>query len=197
MGDFATGAYAAEFDADSGRVTLTRDGKVGSHGRQHAVRLTKNFYFLAEADRLEITYELRTTDGSTVSTHFAIENSFSFQAGHAHDRYLLIDSQRPSDSFLDSVGSHQQVSSVGMVDDWRGLAVVLQSQQTGEIWHHPIHTVSLSEAGFEKVYQGTTILNCFHISISPEPMQMKFTLHAGSKESVLREIASSALAGNF
>ncbi|MBK7142388.1 MAG: DUF1926 domain-containing protein [bacterium] len=197
LGDFATGAYAAEFDADSGRVTLTRDGKVGSHGRQHAVRLTKNFYFLEEADRLEITYELRTTDGSTVSTHFAIENSFSFQAGHAHDRYLLIDSQRPSESFLDSVGSHQQVSSVGMVDDWRGLAVVLQSQRAGEIWHHPIHTVSLSEAGFEKVYQGTTILNCFHISISPEPMQMKFTLHAGSKESVLREIASSALAGNF
>ena len=43
----------------------------------------------------------------------------------------------------------------------------------------PIFTVSLSEGGFEKVYQGTTFLNVFELTLGSEPIEITFRLHAG------------------
>lgn len=197
LGDFVTGKYEFHIDPDLGQVRLTRAGSVKQHGHTHSVRVTKTFQFYSEDDKLEVTYELQALDGSSFPARFAVENNFSFQAGHAYDRYILINGQRPAESFLDSIGAHAQASSAGMVDDWRGLAVVVRSHQAADIWHHPIQTVSLSEAGFEKVYQGTTLIHCFHLTVTPEPSILRLTLYAGAKEAVLRGTSESAMAGNF
>lgn len=74
---------------------------------------------------------------------------------------------------------------------------MIRSQQTADIWHHPIQTVSLSEAGFEKVYQGTTLIHCFALAVTPEPSVLRLTLFAGAKDAVLRGTSESAMAGNF
>ena len=34
----------------------------------------------------------------------------------------------------------------------------LQSEQDAEIWRTPVETVSLSEAGFERVYQSSSVV---------------------------------------
>jgi alpha-amylase len=189
-GDFVLGSYQYETD-QRGQVRLFRNGQVRSVDGSHAIRIAKSFHFDPSTERIDITYELNTTDHSELSSCFAIENNFSFQAGHAHDRYLLIDGQRPSESFLDSVGSHAQARGVGMVDEWRGLAVAVWSQIPCNIWHHPIYTVSLSESGFEKVYQGTTLVHVYHVKLSSQPVTLRLTLHAGTIETVLR--ATNAL----
>jgi hypothetical protein len=79
-----------------------------------------------------------------------------------------------------------------MVDAWRRLAVAVLSHKLCDIWHHPIYTVSLSEAGFEKVYQGTTLLHVYALQLSSQPVTLRLTLHAGSKERVLRAINALA-----
>lgn len=196
MGDFVAGQYDYEFDQSVGRVTLSRIGRVKVHGHSHQVKVAKSFLFETEADKFEVRYELQTVDGSSLSTILAIENNFSFQAGHAHDRYVLIDGERPTDSYLDSVGSHTEAKSVGMVDEWRGLAVLLHSSQACDILHHPIHTVSLSEAGFEKVYQGTTLVQRYRVSLSSEPTIIRLTLCAGTREDVMRQAAEMASVGS-
>ena len=67
-----------------------------------------------------------------------------------------------------------------MVDEWRGLAVAVSAKESAEIWHHPIYTVSLSEGGFEKVYQGTTLVHLFTLNLSSQPTRLTLTLLAGT-----------------
>jgi hypothetical protein len=45
-----------------------------------------------------------------------------------------------------------------LVDEWQGVAISLQAPAAAEFWIAPIETVSDSEAGFERVYQGSQIL---------------------------------------
>ena len=82
-----------------------------------------------------------------------------------------------------------------MVDEWRGLAVLLHSNLGCDVLHHPIHTVSLSEAGFEKGYQGTTLVQSYRLSLTPEPTVIRVTLCAGAREEVIRQAAALASVG--
>ncbi|UCD64798.1 MAG: DUF1926 domain-containing protein, partial [Candidatus Zixiibacteriota bacterium] len=59
------------------------------------------------------------------------------------------------------------------------IGLSLSSDTACDIWHLPIFTVSLSEGGFEKVYQGTTFLNRFSLTLSREPVRLCFRLAAG------------------
>ena len=107
------------------------------------------------------------------------ENNFNFQAGHAEDRFIMVDNRRNENSFLDSLGQYGHASSYVVTDQYRNIAVALISDRPAEIWHLPIYTVSLSEGGFEKVYQGTTLVNLFRIEVSEEPVTIRFSLLAG------------------
>jgi alpha-amylase len=118
---------------------------------------------------------------------FAVENNFNFQAGHAYDRYLLVDNQRSDNAWLDAAGRHEHAGGVAMVDEYRNIAAAVVSDREAEVWHLPIFTVSLSEGGFEKVYQGTTLVHRFRLRLSEAPITISFSIHAGPIADVLRE----------
>jgi 4-alpha-glucanotransferase len=48
--------------------------------------------------------------------------------------------------------------SVRIYDGWQHVSVTLNAPQANEFWVAPIETVSESEEGFERVYQGSQIL---------------------------------------
>ena len=45
-----------------------------------------------------------------------------------------------------------------MVDEWLGCEIGLHCARAADIGWAPVETVSLSEAGFERIYQGSSIL---------------------------------------
>jgi len=92
----------------------------------------------------------------------------------------VIDSRRHSKSYLDSAAHYERRYSYALMDEYRGLAVAIRSDLETEIWHLPIFTVSLSEAGFEKVYQGTTLLNVYRVDLKDKPFVVHLTLYAGA-----------------
>ncbi|PWB70004.1 hypothetical protein C3F09_09790, partial [candidate division GN15 bacterium] len=173
--------------ADPNCVVLSRDGRVHRPGQTIPVRITKQFRFDDAANSVEILYKLSCPHGTSVEATFAVENNFTFQAGHAHDRYLLIDNQRPESSWLDTSTRHPRAFGIAMVDEYRNLAAAVVSDREAEIWHLPIFTVSLSEAGFERVYQGTTLVHVYRITLSDNPARVALTVHAGRMAEVLRE----------
>ncbi|MFQ5453608.1 MAG: alpha-amylase/4-alpha-glucanotransferase domain-containing protein, partial [Candidatus Zixiibacteriota bacterium] len=59
-------------------------------------------------------------------------------------------------------------------------------QTSGDIWHMPIYTVSLSESGFEKVYQGTTFINRYRLTLTDKPVVLLFSLFACSVKDIAR-----------
>ena len=45
-----------------------------------------------------------------------------------------------------------------IVDEWQGISVTLSAPGAREFWISPIETVSESEDGFERIYQGSQII---------------------------------------
>ncbi|UCC45573.1 MAG: DUF1926 domain-containing protein [Candidatus Zixiibacteriota bacterium] len=188
MGDFTLEPFEFNWDAHSGRLTMRREGRLNCLEGPIPVRLTKTFCFDHDSDYVDVSYEIVGLSDTDAEVRFAVENNFNFLAGHAENRYLAVDGARTEPGYLDSIGQHQAARSLAMIDDFMSLGVALSSDRPAEIWHMPIYTVSLSEGGFEKVYQGTTLVHIFKIGISRRPWVMKLVLAAGARDSVLERI---------
>lgn len=182
-GDFVLEPYQYLLDKKSGEVVLTREGHLWRPEGVMDLRLIKRFAFVKTEGRVDITYEISALSDSEVNVNFAIENNFNMQAGHDDSRYILIDGKRPADFYLDSAAALKDVASYTMTDKSRGLALELKSATKCELWRLPIFTVSLSEGGFEKVYQGTTLVNRFDLKLRREPVVIKLVLTAGPARS--------------
>ncbi|MFQ5498277.1 MAG: alpha-amylase/4-alpha-glucanotransferase domain-containing protein [Candidatus Zixiibacteriota bacterium] len=185
-GDFILEPYSCQttLNSHSLSVHLSRDGMVRSTQGQWPVVVTKSFMFDKESDIIRVRYDLSTAASRPINVRFAIENNLTFQAGHADDRYVTIDRCRPDESWLDTAAEHESIHSWQMLDSYRHLAVSLHSSRTTTLWRSPIWTVSLSESGLEKVYQGTTFVNCYKLVLTSRPETIELTFAAGSIESV-------------
>jgi len=195
-GDFILEPYESEINRRANSLTLSRAGNLRSSPGSIRVQVSKTFVFDKSGDYINVTYEIKCLDIVETKVLFGVENNFNFQAAHADDRYILVDSERHKNSFLDSTSEYPLAQSFAMVDEYRQLAVSLKSDKSGKLWHLPIFTVSLSEGGFEKVYQGTTFVNLFELLLSQIPLSINFTLFAGSlkklPEKSRRQIAESS-----
>lgn len=98
-------------------------------------------------------------EGRTVPTcRFGIEMVANLLAGHADDRWYEVDGVRIRDGALASRGVLDRVLRVDLVDAWRRLRVVIEAAQAMDVWRAPLDSVSMSEEGFERVYQGSALL---------------------------------------
>ncbi len=188
-GDFILELFTYEITADDRQVTLVREGHLWRPEGVVPVRVVKQFRFEPGAEVIKIRYEIRALQSHRVRASFALENNFNFQAGHAEDRFILVDNHRNENSFLDSFGQYGHASSYAVMDQYRNLAVALVSDRPCEIWHSPIYTVSLSEGGFEKVYQGTTLVNLYRLELSDKASVINFSFHAGAIKTVSNGIS--------
>jgi alpha-amylase len=67
----------------------------------------------------------------------------------------------------DAVGSRASLSSLRSGNDYVGLEVATRLEPPAEAWIAPIDTVSNSEAGFERVYQGSALVFAWPIVLPP------------------------------
>jgi alpha-amylase len=184
-GDFVLEPWEHISENNSLRVHLKREGHLWRHDGLKPVTVEKAFYFGKDSEVITVNYCLTALEESIPGIRFAVENNFNFLAGHADDRYVLFDSRRPKNSFLDAVNFHANCRSVIIRDDWRRTLVALNIDRPAEIWQTPIFTISLSEGGFEKVYQGTTIVNVFNIDLKKgQPLEISFYLFSGKPENM-------------
>jgi hypothetical protein len=58
----------------------------------------------------------------------------------------------------DGSGSATQVGELAQGNDWLGIAVATHAEPAADAWWAPIETISNSEDGFERVYQGSALL---------------------------------------
>ncbi len=67
----------------------------------------------------------------------------------------------------DSTGTARRVTAFAQGNDWIGLRVDSTISKPADVWWAPVETVSNSEAGFERVYQGLGILVSWPLSLAP------------------------------
>ncbi|HUF92132.1 MAG TPA: alpha-amylase/4-alpha-glucanotransferase domain-containing protein [Candidatus Limnocylindria bacterium] len=85
---------------------------------------------------------------------FAVQWNLALTGGDAPGRYLSLPG-RPS---LGSRGRTGRVREVTLTDEWIGVDAHLAWSDGGEIAWGPVETVSVSETGFERIYQGIALL---------------------------------------
>jgi alpha-amylase len=72
---------------------------------------------------------------------------------------------------LGSAGELQGVNAVDLIDSFTGVMLTIESGVSATLWRFPVYTVSLSESGFEKIYQGSCLAFLFDLSSSDETLE--------------------------
>ncbi len=87
----------------------------------------------------------------------------------------------------DASGSAEDVRAVGQGNDWLGVSVGAVPSPAADAWWAPIETISNSEDGFERVYQGSSLLLSWPLDLAPEAVQ---TVAVEQRVTVGRDLAA-------
>ena len=106
------------------------------------------------AGKLAVTLELENPTQAVVAGTVGLEWMFNLLAGDAHDRWI-----RPRDGEKARLGTTGTgCAGVELADEWLGLSLHLDGGDEARVDWQGIHTVNQSVGGYEKVYQGTSVL---------------------------------------
>ncbi len=164
LGDFVMGPYEAKLrrNPDRMQMQLTRDGRYGDRG----ICITKGLTLEAGGNTLEIAYRLEgLPPGECV--HFGVEFNFAGLPAGCGDRFF----HDQHNTSLGHLGSRLELANVdflALTDEWLGIDVALQSEQSMHVWTYAVETVSQSEAGFELVHQSVVVLPHWYIMADQE-----------------------------
>ncbi|MBI5599030.1 MAG: DUF1926 domain-containing protein [Deltaproteobacteria bacterium] len=152
LGDFRDGAYDAVLNATG--LRLTRNGMCGTN-----LTVVKEIT-VKDSSSFSVHYRLESLGGVVADSkgvRFGVEFNLCLPGcgGPAcHYEFPVPGSTRPG---LGSKGE-EAVSSVAIVDGFAGLRMSMDFDRRVVMWRYPVETVSLSEAGFERNYQGTSLV---------------------------------------
>ncbi|MBI6545247.1 MAG: DUF1926 domain-containing protein [Cyanobacteria bacterium NC_groundwater_1444_Ag_S-0.65um_54_12] len=160
QGDFVIEAYQTRIErqTDKVEVVLWRDGHVWVGQEFWPVTVTKRITLPADRAMLRADYEVRNGSDRAVSLWFGVELNATFLAGNAPDRYYISPEVSIAENRLDSKGEIANLTILGLRDMSLRLDYQLRWEHPAIVWRFPIETVSQSEAGFERVYQGSVIM---------------------------------------
>lgn len=155
LGDFATCTYEASVRRATTEIALELRGKRQLYG--HDVDIRKFVVISKErANELLVQYRISgLPPGETF--RFGSEFNFATMPGGASDRYFYA----ADGGQLGTLDSHQDlndVSRIGLVDEWQGIDIGMDFSVDSGLWAFPIETISQSESGFELVHQSVAVI---------------------------------------
>ncbi len=146
----------ATVKAKSGTFELQRDALLRVDGHFFPLRATKTLK--ARATGRIWTVECRTSleadQTCPVPLGLGVELIFNLLAPDAPDRYFLADEVKRPLEFRGEIDA----PGLLVVDEWQRVKVSLEASPRARWWIVPVETISQSEAGFERIYQGSAIM---------------------------------------
>jgi hypothetical protein len=156
----AGGAYDVAV-ASAEKVELRCEAALGSA----VVQATKTFTFSACAGGFAVVCEvaLACRGGEPVRFHAGLEVVLNLLAPNSEDRYFEVAARR----YPLNASIAEAASELRAADGWQKIGVTLEAPGSQELWIAPIETVSESEEGFERVYQGSQIFPIWPVELRP------------------------------
>ncbi len=168
-GDFLEAPYRVVTQRRGERVIaqLTRDGRVRCAGRDVPVRVTKEVGLAEDLREFSVEYAVRNLGPSRLETMFAVEYFLAAFSPTAPDAFLHRGDFQP----IGTLGEIQEIPGgmpLRVFDDWHDLDLGFVASGDATFWIVPIRTVSMSEGGFELLYQGTLLMPRWTLRLDPE-----------------------------
>ncbi len=175
-GDFVDKPFTCVLKEEEKLVSLefSRQGKVtGLAAREGSLMLTKRVILLKGEASLYIEYYLENTGEESLVFNFVPEFNFAFQAGCAKDRYYHIPGVELAERNLASMGEHEDLAAIHIIDEWQGLELKFQPGEPCRLWRLPLETISQSEEGLERIYQASVIMPVWFFDLPPGKKEEK------------------------
>ncbi len=155
LGDAVDGRYAV-VALGPGAVDLRREVAIGSGGT--VVQVDKRFTFGPDRSHPTVGLEVTVTNRSEGPLRFdlGIEWALTMLGGGGNPAAFY---RIGEESFThDSTGRRPVVERVVSANTYIGLELTSTVEPAAEAWWSPIETISNSEHGFERIYQGSALL---------------------------------------
>jgi hypothetical protein len=166
---FAAGLFTVE-TSSSQDAELVRHGAIAWLGDKSAssaeATITKHFSLGPAPRGCEVACELRVKFKSAIAKSIAIglESVVNLLAPDAPDRFFETPDGPQNLRFSGAVPG----PTLRMEDGWQRVKIALHAPGAQNFWVAPIETVSESEEGFERVYQGSQILAVWYPDFAKE-----------------------------
>lgn len=152
QGDYVKSGYHADVVRDTfPQVRLSRTGTVWTGEQRNMISVEKTLTVSVQRG-WQVFYRLQNVHGATCTLWFGTEMSFAFSTS---------DLREPREKL-------QQTLWVNHDNPFK-LQTRIQFDLPTDLWEMPLETVSLSEQGFERTYQGTVLVA--HIKVTLQPGQ--------------------------
>ena len=165
LSDAVEGAFEV-VSLEAGRLLAVRDATVTCDGREAAVRVTKRIVIGGDRRspslRLEVTVENRSA--IRIDARLGLEWTLTMLGGGGNPAaWIELDGSRDSH---DSRGTASGVTAIAQGNDYIGVAIGSTPSEPADVWWAPVETISNSEAGFERVYQGAGFLFSWPLALA-------------------------------
>ena len=147
--------------ARSGTFELHREATWSCDGNPlpfHAIKTLK-IQATGKSWKLTCQTSLAAEQTCPAPLGLGVELVFNLLAPDAPDRYFLANNIRRPLEFKGEIEDTHLV----IVDEWQRVRIALRARPRPHWWIVPVETISQSESGFERVYQGSAILAVWKI----------------------------------
>lgn len=155
-GDLVTGAYdirTVDKTKAEASCALRRDTFVYAPGGPYPLSVDKCFT-MEPGGKLACRYKLTTSEGSP-AMRFGAELNVTLLS--EQDPYRHMELSGGAKWGFDELSEAAKVDWLRLVNRAQGYAVKITPGAAAGLWHFPIETVSQSEDGLEKTYQGSSV----------------------------------------
>jgi hypothetical protein len=161
LGDAIDGAFSL-VELAPGRLVTARDATLAGA----AVRVTKTLTLGGDrrTPTLDLDVELEHRDGPPLDARIGLEWSTTMLGGGGNPAAWWDAAGERTGH--DGAGRATDLTSIAQGNDHIGVAVTTTTDEPAEAWWAPIETISNSEGGFERVYQGSGLLLSWPIHLS-------------------------------
>jgi 4-alpha-glucanotransferase len=191
---FAGGDYSVEHAA-AGEVIVSQEAPLrqvlAGVDSDCILRATKAFQFENSEQGFDVRCRVDLSPKRVAPAGPAANAPAQFMVGLE----IVINLLAPNvpDRFIEFGGSRKPLEWSGvvdgqcvrLVDEWQNVAVEFEARGASQLWISPVETVSESEEGFERVYQGSQILGVWNATLDPaQPWSAETVLHVSTARAV-------------
>ncbi len=155
LGNFIQQPYVFNLDRQNQEVFLTmeRQGELKIGGDSFPLKLKKDILIGADSSGMEIHYQISNLSDTELELRFGCE----FNLAPAYPEGAYWQSTEARGSLLEAT-TLEELSRLQLVIDYIKLGINFEFDRACTLWSLPLQTVSQAEGGYERIYQGQTLL---------------------------------------
>jgi alpha-amylase len=157
LGSFVEAAYSETERTSAAQVLLSCSGQVRLERGQVGLTIEKGFRLSQGEASLFVEYALSFDSGISSELLFAPELNLLFPSGGGLSGTVSGPGSEQKAFELAKATEFQGVGELRVRDHHFGFDTIVSTTNATRLWHFPVETISLSEGGLERIYQGTCI----------------------------------------